>query len=180
MPDAKLPPMRTNRLVLTLTLAPWVLAAFMSSNAEAATQWKWRDSTGRVQYSDRPPPAGTPDQNILVRPAGARTTTPPLVTPVASAPATAPKPSVKASDPELEARKRKADEEKAAQQKAAEDKQAQVRADNCQRAQAYQRSLDDGMRIARTNAKGEREVMDDQARAQEQVRNRQTIANNCQ
>lgn len=173
--------MRTNRLVLTLSLAPWVLAALMSSPAaEAATQWKWRDGTGRVQYSDRPPPAGTPDQDILVRPSGARALPAPPVAPVASVPAAAPKPSVKASDPELEARKRKADEEKAAQQKAAEDKQAQARADNCQRARAYQRSLDDGMRIARTNAKGEREVMDDAARAQEQARNRQTISNNCQ
>lgn len=171
--------MRTNRLVLTLALAPWVLASLMSSNAEAATQWKWRDGQGRVQYSDRPPPAGTRDQDILVRPRSARALPVLPADQVASTPIAAPRPSVKASDPELEARKRKAEEEKAAQQKALEDKQAQVRADNCQRAQAYQRSLDDGMRIARTNAQGEREVLDDQARAQEQARNRQAITSNC-
>lgn len=171
--------MRTNRLVLTLTLAPWVLAALLSSPVEAATQWKWRDGQGRVQYSDRPPPAGTREQDILVRPREARVLPTAPTAPVSSAPVAAPSPAVKASDPELEARKRKADEEKAAQQKAAEEKQAQVRAENCQRAQAYQRSLDDGMRIARTNARGEREVLDDQGRAQEQARNRQVMANNC-
>ena len=31
----------------------------------AEAQWKWRDKGGHVQYSDLPPPAGTPDQDIL-------------------------------------------------------------------------------------------------------------------
>ena len=34
----------------------------------AEAQWKWRDKGGHVQYSDLPPPAGTPDQDILARP----------------------------------------------------------------------------------------------------------------
>jgi hypothetical protein len=31
----------------------------------ALAQWKWRDSSGIVHYSDLPPPAGTPAQAIL-------------------------------------------------------------------------------------------------------------------
>ena len=37
----------------------------------ASAQWKWRDSTGRTQYSDLPPPPDTPEASILVRPAAA-------------------------------------------------------------------------------------------------------------
>ena len=34
----------------------------------AEAQWKWRDKSGHVQYSDLPPPAGTADQDILAAP----------------------------------------------------------------------------------------------------------------
>ena len=34
----------------------------------AEAQWKWNDKGGHIQYSDLPPPAGTPDQDILSRP----------------------------------------------------------------------------------------------------------------
>lgn len=176
--------MRKNRFALALSLAPLVLAVFSTLPAEAAPQWKWRDHTGRVQYSDRPPPAGTRDQDILTRPSGSRglSVTPaaaPSDLDAASAASAAPKPVMKGADPELEARKRKAEEEKQAQQKAEELKQAKIKADNCQRARDYQRTLDDGIRIARTKANGEREVLDDAARAQEQARNRQVLDSNC-
>ena len=42
--------------------------------------------------------------------------------------------ATKTIDPELEARRKKAEEERVARQKADEDKQAKVRADNCERA----------------------------------------------
>jgi hypothetical protein len=37
---------------------------------QAQTQWKWRDKTGRTQYSDLPPPSAVPEQDILARPRG--------------------------------------------------------------------------------------------------------------
>ncbi|MFG5410725.1 hypothetical protein ABXN37_24710 [Piscinibacter sakaiensis] len=39
--------------------------------------------------------------------------------------------------------------------------------------------LDDGVRIARTNEKGEREILDDKARAAEQARLRAVVAADC-
>lgn len=36
----------------------------------AMAQWKWVDSGGVTHYSDKPPPASVPDQNILSAPAG--------------------------------------------------------------------------------------------------------------
>ena len=79
--------------------------------------------------------------------------------------------------------KRKAEEdEKArleAQKKAEEERVAKVRAENCERARSYMRSLNDGIRIAKVNANGEREVLDDSARAAEQRRTQELITSEC-
>jgi hypothetical protein len=148
------------------------------SPAQAGMQWKWRDASGAIQYSDRPPPAGTPEQSILSKPLAARTAsrTPEPASAASAPPAPA---AAKASDPELEARRKKAEDDKAAKQKADEEKLTKQKAENCQRAQAYQRSLQDGQRIMRTNSKGEREVLDDKARADEAQRAQEAIQSNC-
>lgn len=156
-------------------------AVLLTLPGVAQAQWKWRDANGVMQYTDRPPPAGTPDNQILARPAGARA---PKVVSNAS-PASAPevKPNTPASapkgDPELEAKRKKAEEQKAAERKAEEERQAKVRGENCERARGYERSLQTGQRIVRTNEKGEREVLDDTGRAEEMQRTREAIDSNC-
>ncbi len=149
----------------------------------AMAQWKWRDANGVTQYTDRPPPPGTPDGHILQRPAGARM--PKVVSASAPTAESASASDVKDSQPtksgdaELEAKRKKAEEQKAAERKAEEDKQAKVRSENCDRARVYERTLQSGQRIVRTNAKGEREVLDDAGRAQEMQRAREVIDSNC-
>ena len=157
-------------------LALVLLGAALATPAIA--QWKWRDKDGRVQYSDRPPPPGVAEKDILSKPAGGRAVAVPSssLTPAASA---APQPAVRASDPQLEAKKKQQEQEEAAKRKAEEEKVAKTRAENCQRARSYQRTLDDGIRIARTNEKGEREILDDAARAKELERTKQIIASDC-
>lgn len=156
-------------------------AMLMALPEVALAQWKWRDANGVIQYTDRPPPSGTPDNQILSRPAVARA--PKIVN--ASAPMAASAPDAKASaptkpgDPELEAKRKKAEEQKAAERKAEEERQAKARSENCNRARAYERSLQSGQRIARTNDKGEREILDDNGRAQEMQRAREAIDSNC-
>lgn len=153
----------------------------LTCQAALATQWKWRDADGRIQYSDRPPPAHVADKDILARPRAAMR--PQLPVPKASEPATsgqaAKGATPKASDPELEARKRKADAAEAASRKADEDKRAQARAENCQRARNYLRDIDTGVRISRSNDRGEREYMDDASRARERERTQQAIDSDC-
>jgi Domain of unknown function (DUF4124) len=144
-----------------------------------ATQWKWKDSSGRLQYSDLPPPSSVPDKDILTRP-NATVRLAPVPAPGSSGAAgTELKPAAKATDPELEARKRKAEDEKNAEKKAEEAKQAKARAQDCERARGYQKALDDGIRISRTNANGEREILDDAARAKENARNRKAMSEVC-
>jgi hypothetical protein len=53
------------------------------------------------------------------------------------------------------------------------------RAENCQRARTQVATLESGQRMARVNAKGEREVLDDKARAEELAQARDAAASNC-
>ncbi|WP_428423757.1 DUF4124 domain-containing protein [Methylibium sp.] len=163
---------------MTANSSRW-LGALLSACAlvvclPAQAQWKWRDTRGQIQYSDLPPPAGTPAKDILQRPYVAA----PMVTQAASA-ASAPAAAASATDPTLEAKRKQAEQEDAAKRHADEARVAQQKAQNCDRARAYMRSLDSGQRIARTNDKGEREILDDAARAHEVEQTRQTMASEC-
>ena len=155
-----------------------VLGALLAAPAQA--QWKWRDKGGQVQYSDLPPPAGIADSDILQRPNGTQQRRAPVAAPTpASAASGAPALAPKGTDPELEAKRQKAEQDEAAKKKAEADKLAAARADNCTRAKAQLRTLDSGVRIARANDKGEREFLDDAARAEEAKRARDIMASDC-
>lgn len=172
-----------------MKLARVILIALIaaSASAGAVAQWKWRDRSGVVQYSDLPPPQGTPDKDVLERPLPPQRQAPPPSPAAASAAvqgaaASAPR----GVDPELEARRRKADVERAekankdnAARQAEQEKVAALRADNCRRARGSMRTLEDGGRLARVNEKGEREVLDDRMRAEEMARVRAVIASDC-
>lgn len=150
----------------------------------AAAQWKWRDKSGQTQYSDLPPPQGTPESSILQRPAGAKLRNAPPAVSEGEATASAPGlPAPKTVEPELEAKLRKDEQEKAAKAaakaKAEEEKSAVQKAENCSRARSHARLLDEGVRVARVNEKGEREVLDDKGRAEETSRTKALIASDC-
>jgi len=150
----------------------------------AQAQWKWKDANGKVQYSDRPPPQGTPDKDILLRPPGqelrvvqwqnGKVTDAPVAAsaaPGASAPTRA--------EREAEA-KRKADEQQlAVQRKAEEQRVAEQRRGNCANARNNEQLLRSGQRVVQANAQGENVVMDDQRRAAELQRVRSVIASEC-
>ena len=169
---------------MKLARALFVALIAASVSAGAVAQWKWRDRNGVVQYSDVPPPNGTPEKDILERPKlQQRLAAPPPE--AASAPAAAAS-ATRGLDPELEARRRKAELEKAeksikdnAARQAEEQRLAAIRADNCKRATASLRSLEEGVRMTRTNDKGEREVLDDKMRAEEMTRMRAVVASDC-
>ncbi|WP_341891643.1 DUF4124 domain-containing protein [Variovorax sp. YR752] len=163
--------MRRSLAVLSLALVGATLAL------PAAAQWKWRGVNGQIQYSDLPPPAGVSDKDILQRPSGSTLRAAP-VAPAASA-ASAPALTPKTSDPELEAKRKKAEQEEAAKAKAEQERVAAVKAENCKRAREQIRTLDSGMRMARVNEKGEREVLDDKMRAEEMKRARDVANADC-
>ncbi len=164
------------------TRATLLLAMAMALPA-AWAQWQWVDNTGRKVFSDTAPPASIPEKNILKRPgaglpmAPAAPATPVVATP--GSPATPAVPQVADKDPELEARKKQAEAAEEAKRKAEADRVARARADNCERARKNKSMLDSGVRIATTNAKGERDFLDDKTRAAEAQRAEQAIRSEC-
>jgi hypothetical protein len=156
-----------------------VAASLISTSALA--QWQWVDGSGRKVFSDTPPPAGTPDKSILKRP-GAAVSLVNTSQETGTAPAKATPPAVpklNTADRELEAKKKQAEEAELAKKKAEEEKVAMARAANCERANRAKATMNSGIRIATTNAKGEREIMDDKARAAENQRLDEAVRTNC-
>jgi hypothetical protein len=154
-----------------------ILGALLAVPAQA--QWKWRDKNGQTQYSDLPPPSGIAESDILQRPNSAQRAAPAAAVAASGAASGAPALAPKGSDPELEAKRRKTEQDVAAKKKADDEKIAIAKADSCMRAKAQARTLDSGIRIARTNDKGEREFLDDAARASEAKRMQDIIASDC-
>ena len=166
----------------TLRLTTVLLVCCLALPAQA--QWKWRDKDGRVTASDLPPGRHVLDKDIIQRPPELRRAPArPDPTPTA-APAAASAPGMPTSpkgplEREVDARKLRAEQEQTAKAKADEDKLRVQRAENCRRARSHLATLDSGQRIARVNDKGEREVIDDRARADEQRQAREVIASDC-
>lgn len=164
---------------LLLTAALLGLAAM-----PAMAQWQWLDKDGRKVFSDRPPPADIPAKNILKQP-GKLAVVPVTEAEAQAAAASAPRAAassglrVSGTDKELEAKKKQAEAAEAAKKKAEDDKQAAQKADNCARAKSGKATYDSGQRVARVNAAGEREVLDDAARAAETKRMQDIINSNC-
>ena len=166
-------------LVLAL-VACLTCATSMAQAVPPVGAWKWRDASGQVNVSDLPPPPTVHARDILERPPVLRT--PPAAPPAASGVPVAPALhglSTPRTDPELDARRKRAQDEQTLAQRQAQERDAAVRTDNCGRARAALALLNDGQRMVRTNAQGEREVIDDKTRAAEVERARAVIASDC-
>jgi hypothetical protein len=124
-----------------------------------------------------------PEKDILQRPAAATRNI--VVVPAgqpASAAASAPRPAASAptkAEQEAAARQKQDQEREAVKQREEERRVAAQRRENCARAQAALRDLQSGIRITRTNERGERVFMDDAQRQAEVNRAQQVIANEC-
>ena len=88
-------------------------------------------------------------------------------------------PQLPAGDKELEARKKQAEQAEETKRKMEEQRIAKARADSCARARQAKVTMDSGVRLATTNAKGEREVMDDKARTAESRRLDEVVRSDC-
>jgi Domain of unknown function (DUF4124) len=162
--------MKLNRLILSLALACTAVSAF--------AQWQWIDKDGRKVFSDRAPPPDILEKNIISRPAG-RNSAPaanapaeqPAGSAAASTPASAALPKPGGVDKDLEEKKKQAADAEAAKRKA--------EVENCARAKQGKATYDSGVRISRSNAAGEREVLDDAARAAEIKRIQSVIDSDC-
>ncbi|MBP7394696.1 MAG: DUF4124 domain-containing protein [Zoogloea sp.] len=151
------------------------VAALCTFGLAAQAQWQWVDNAGRKVFSDQAPPPDIPLKNIVKQPGKSAATS----VEAPSTPASAATPQLSNDDKELLAKKKKTDSEAMARIKEEADSLSKIKATNCEKAKANQALLDSGVRMAVTNAKGEREFLDDAARAAEQRRIRTVMETNC-
>ena len=173
-----------------------LLLAACTLSMSAAAQWQWIDKDGRKVFSDRPPTADIKEKDILKQPggkgraavvvvpaeaneAGAATSAAASAAAAATAAAKANAPKLSGKDADLQAKKKKLEQEEADKKKADEEKVSAAKAENCERATKALASFQSGVRVSTVNAKGEREIMDDNARAAESKRLQGIMESNC-
>jgi hypothetical protein len=137
---------------------------------QVAAHWQWLDKDGRKVFSDRAPPPDIPEKDILARPA---------VLPAAVPQSGASAPRLGGIDKELTDKKKKAEELELAKRRAEGEKLSTTKADNCARAKRAKASLDSSRTLARSNEKGEPEILDGAARAAELSRIQDIIEADC-
>lgn len=149
-----------------------------SAQPSAAGQWLWIDGQGRRVHSDRPPPASVPPQRVLARPGLAASQ--PSDSPREGLPSPGrPEAPQAAAVASAQARVAAMAAQLAASQRAEDERVGRQRADNCRRAMTAKATLDAGIRLTRVNDQGEREILDDTARAAESKRLQAIIASDC-
>ena len=169
----------------TITVAV-VVAGFTSTPSEA--QWAWKDGNGRLVYSDRPPPSDVKPASIVRQPTQQMLPNP-LVGSVddASKPSDAKSPDAKGApnapktiaERDMEFRKRQQERVESDRKVAEEQKKSAAKTAECERARGYMKTLEDGVRITKTDAAGNREFLDDAQRAAEADRTRKIIQSTC-
>jgi hypothetical protein len=167
-----------------------VLTLYLISFCSAALgQWQWLDKDGRIVFSDRGPSPEVPDKDILKRPNIA----PKSATPadrnaienegggaIEGAPATVRlAPVALWVDKDMEGKKKQATEAQDAKIKSEQERLTRAKIENCARAKQAKTALDYGIRISRSTASGEREVLDDAARTAELKHIRHVIESDC-
>lgn len=151
-------------------------ALLMVANLGQA-QFVWVDAKGVKQFSDRPPPEGTPQKNILkarkMSTASDIVTAPAVAAPVAPPKATPPS----LADREAEYRKRKTDQAEMEKKAGIEAENAKIKASACAAARQNKTQLDTGAPIRDTNE--ERSWLDDRQRGERKAIANKTIAEHC-
>ena len=156
--------------------------ALTAASLPVLAQWQWTDSAGKTVFSDRAPPPEVPDKAIRKRPSVASAANPataasgPNILPASVA---ASAPPIRRTDSALAAKAKQAEQTELAQRGAQEARLRQARAESCARAKSALAHLASGQRMARSNDRGEREVLDDAARALEQQRLQSVVDTDC-
>jgi hypothetical protein len=134
-------------------LAVSLLAASLGGGAHAAL-YKWTDAQGRVVYSDQPPSANVKTEQLKPAPPPAN-----------------PNAAKELAQRQADFQKRQTEAAKAEEKAGKEQATSAERAQACANARGQLKQLaENQIAIYRYNEKGEREVMDDDARAKERAK----------
>jgi len=141
-----------------------IILAFVCT-AAAAQVYTWRDASGKIHYSDTPPPGVDAKK---MRPGGQ-----------SGGASSDGLPARSTAEQDMEFRKRQTDADKA-RTKAEQDKgDAEDSKRNCEQAKTQLNALESGQRMSRFNEAGESIPLDDEMRAQEIDRARKSVQSWC-
>ena len=141
-----------SRATLPAFAACLLAAAFATSTAAAL--YKWTDASGRVVYSDQPPQADVKTEQLRGAPPPAN-----------------PNAAKELAQREAEFRKRQAEASKAAEKAGKERSTNAEHAESCAQAKGQLKQLAESpLAIYRYDEKGERVVMDEDARGRERAK----------
>jgi len=130
------------------------LVAIGYAAAASAALYKWTDAQGRVVYSDQPPNADVKTEQLRGAPPPAN-----------------PNAAKELAQRDADFKKRKADAEAADAKVAREQATSEQRKESCAQARGNLKQLAESqLALYRYNEKGEREIMDDDARARERAK----------
>jgi hypothetical protein len=152
-----------NALIFALGIA--LTATVVTSHAET---YQWRDSSGRLVVSDRPPPASARDAKSV------GTSVPPST----SAPQSTDSQKTTA-EKDMEFRKRQQETREKSDKDAKEAAQAAQLRETCERARTHLQALESGRRMILPDGKGGETFLEDADRGAEIDRARNAIAESC-
>jgi hypothetical protein len=158
------------------TLLALGAAALVAAPAAAQQLYKYVGPDGKVQYSDRPPPEGAKAEKITGRASSVAPGGSASADRADAAKAGAPK-SLAEQEQEFRKRRLESQEKAAKEAKLAQDKRARDAA--CAALRTQLSGLQSGARIARINAQGDREFLEDDGIQQEAQRLQRDIADTC-
>ena len=172
-----------------------LLLATMAIASSVQAQYQWRDASGSMVFSDRPPPNGASVQIIKTPPAVSKAPAPSTAgtapvgstsSQVALAPATAKGPEAAASNPQKTAADRALAEKvklaaqgDKAKEQAKLEQEAKDRVRQCEGLRENQRILDSGVPVGKLGKSGEREFMTDAERSTRAAETRKDLATHC-
>jgi len=152
-----------NALVFALGIA--LTATVVTSHAQT---YQWRDSSGRLVVSDRPPPASARDAKSV------GTSAPPST----NAPQSTDSQKTTAEQ-DMEFRKRQQEAREKSDKETKEAAQAAQNRENCERARTHLKALESGRRMILPDGKGGETFLEDAQRGDEIARTQNTIAESC-
>jgi hypothetical protein len=178
-------------MTTTFSKSVFALTLLCAANI-AAAQWQWKDDNGRMVYSDRPPPTNISPSQMVKAPApkpiakpdakGDAAKNDPVALAAANLKAGLPAPAAAKptlADKDLESKKKALDAEQADKKRATDAERDARNAAACEDTKASVRTLESGMRVSQTNAKGEREYLSEEARAKKIGDLKRDLTENC-
>jgi hypothetical protein len=163
---------RLNRCCISLAAV-----AAISLTTAAFGQYVWLNENGIKHYSDTPPPPSVPKNRILKQPGKASSPMPQAIFTPAEAVAnveknvpafaTKEKAPMTTAEKKTDFDKRRIEQAEKEKKAAEQEKLAADKSKNCEQARAFQRTLDSGQRLARSDKNGERYYVSDAERAKE-------------